>query len=72
MARFQSDTLQYFWDRCIGDDPDRIAKYDQAATDVDVAQANARTHGLTPPHKFAHAARTSFVSFVPHLELEAL
>src|ERR1035437_2989781 len=37
--RFQSDTLQYFWDRYIGDDAERIAEYEQAAADVDVAQA---------------------------------
>jgi ribosome-binding protein aMBF1 (putative translation factor) len=38
-SRFHSDTLQYFWDRYIGDDPERIAEYEQAAADVDVAQA---------------------------------
>jgi ribosome-binding protein aMBF1 (putative translation factor) len=37
--RFPSDTLQFFWDRYIGDDPERIAEYEQAAADVDVAQA---------------------------------
>jgi len=37
--RFQSDTLQYFWERYIGDDAERIAEYEQAAADVDVAQA---------------------------------
>ncbi len=37
--RFQSDTLQFFWERYIGDDPVRIAEYEQSAADVDVAQA---------------------------------
>jgi ribosome-binding protein aMBF1 (putative translation factor) len=37
--RFQSETLQYFWDRYIGEDPDRIAEYEQAAADVDIARA---------------------------------
>jgi DNA-binding XRE family transcriptional regulator len=38
-SRFQSETLQYFWDRYIGDDTERIAEYEQAAADVDVARA---------------------------------
>ena len=37
--RFESGTLQYFWDRYIGDDPERIAEYEQAAADVDIARA---------------------------------
>jgi len=37
--RFQSDTLQFFWERYVGDDPERIAEYEQVAADVDVAQA---------------------------------
>jgi len=37
--RFQSETLQYFWDRYIGEDPERIAEYEQAAADVDIARA---------------------------------
>jgi ribosome-binding protein aMBF1 (putative translation factor) len=37
--RFQSDTLQHFWDRYIGDNPERIAEYEQAAADIDVARA---------------------------------
>jgi ribosome-binding protein aMBF1 (putative translation factor) len=37
--RLQSDTLQFFGERYIGDDPARIAEYEQAAADVDVAQA---------------------------------
>jgi DNA-binding XRE family transcriptional regulator len=37
--RFQSETLQYFWDRYIGEDPERIAEYEQVAADVDVARA---------------------------------
>ena len=38
-SRFQSETLQYFWDRYIGEDPERIAEYEQAAADVDIARA---------------------------------
>src|ERR1039458_6872392 len=38
-TRFQSETLQYFWDRYIGEDPERIAEYEQAAADVDIARA---------------------------------
>ena len=37
--RFQSETLQYFWDRYIGEDTERIAEYEQAAADVDIARA---------------------------------
>ena len=29
-SRFQSETLQYFWDRYIGEEPERIAEYEQA------------------------------------------
>lgn len=39
VPRFQSEALQYFWDRYIGEDPDRIAEYEQAAADVDIARA---------------------------------
>lgn len=49
-SRFQSETLQYFWDRYIGEDPERIAEYVQAAADVDIARAiyDMRTQaGLT-------------------------
>jgi len=37
--RFQSDTLQHFWDRYVGDNAERIAEYEQAAADIDVARA---------------------------------
>ena len=36
--RFHTDTLQYFWERYIGDDPGRIAEYEQVSADVDIAQ----------------------------------
>jgi ribosome-binding protein aMBF1 (putative translation factor) len=48
--RFQSEPLQYFWDRYIREDPDHIAEYEQVAADVDIARAiyDMRTHaGLT-------------------------
>jgi DNA-binding XRE family transcriptional regulator len=38
-GRFQSEMLQYFGDRYIGADPERIAEYEQAAADVDIARA---------------------------------
>jgi transcriptional regulator with XRE-family HTH domain len=38
-SRFQSETLQCFWDRYIGEHPERIAEYEQAAADVDIARA---------------------------------
>src|ERR1022692_2167106 len=38
-SRFQSETLQYFWDRYLGEDPEPIAEYEQAAADVDIARA---------------------------------
>jgi DNA-binding XRE family transcriptional regulator len=49
-GRPQSETLQYFWDRYIGEDPERIAEYEQVAADVDGARAiyDMRTQaGLT-------------------------
>ncbi len=49
-SRFQSETLRYFWDRYIGEDPERIAEYERAAADVDIARAiyDMRTQaGLT-------------------------
>ena len=36
--RFESDTLQYFWDRYVGDDPERIAEYERCEADIEVAQ----------------------------------
>ncbi len=33
--RLQSETLQYFWDRYIGEDPERVTEYEQAAAEVD-------------------------------------
>src|ERR1017187_2009165 len=36
--RYSSDTLQYFWDRYIGDDPERIAEYEQAEAEIDIAR----------------------------------
>ena len=36
--RFPSDTLQYLWNRYIGGDPERIAEYEQAETEIDVAR----------------------------------
>jgi len=36
--RFPSDTLQYFWDRYIGDDPERITEYEQAEAEIDIAR----------------------------------
>jgi len=38
VRRFESDTLQYFWDRYVGDDPERIAEYEKSGADIDVAQ----------------------------------
>ena len=49
-SRFQSETLQYFWDRYIGEDPEHVGEYEQAAADVDIARAiyNMRAQaGLT-------------------------
>ena len=62
--RFQSDTLQFFWERYIGDDPERIAEYEQAAADVDVAQAiyEMRTQaGLTQRQLAAKLGTTASV-----------
>jgi ribosome-binding protein aMBF1 (putative translation factor) len=36
VRRFESDTLQYFWDRYVGDDPERISEYEHC--DIEVAQ----------------------------------
>src|SRR5258708_837841 len=36
--KFESNTLQYFWNRYIGDDPKRVAEYEESAADVDVAK----------------------------------
>jgi len=38
VRRFESDTLQYFWDRYVGDDPERISEYEQCGADIEVAQ----------------------------------
>ena len=62
--RFQSDTLQFFWDRYIGNDQERIAEYEQAAADVDVAQAiyEMRTQaGLTQRQLAAKLGTTASV-----------
>jgi ribosome-binding protein aMBF1 (putative translation factor) len=48
--RFTSDALQDTWDRFIGDDPERIASYEEELVNFDVAQAvyDMRTQaGLT-------------------------
>jgi ribosome-binding protein aMBF1 (putative translation factor) len=36
--RFESDALQYSWDRYIGDDPELISEYEKCGADVEVAQ----------------------------------
>jgi len=36
--RFESDTLQYFWDRYVGDDPERVSEYEHCGADIEVAQ----------------------------------
>jgi len=62
--RFQSETLQYFWDRYIGDDPERIAEYEQAAADVDIARAihDMRAQaGLTQRHLAKKVGTTASV-----------
>lgn len=62
--RFESNTLQFFWDRYIGDDPARIAEYEQAAAEVDVAQAiyEMRTQaGLTQRQLAAKLGTTASV-----------
>jgi ribosome-binding protein aMBF1 (putative translation factor) len=38
VRRFESDTLQYFWDRYVGDDPERISEYEKCGADIEVAQ----------------------------------
>jgi ribosome-binding protein aMBF1 (putative translation factor) len=38
VRRFESDALQYCWDRFIGDDPELISEYEECAADVEVAQ----------------------------------
>ena len=48
--RFDSDTLQYFWDRFIGDDPELMWEYEKCGADIEVAQLiyDMRTNaGLT-------------------------
>lgn len=35
---FYSDTLQYFYDRYIGDDPEQVATYEKALVEVEVAK----------------------------------
>ena len=34
--RFDSDTLQYFWDRYVGDNPELIWEYEKCEADVEV------------------------------------
>jgi DNA-binding XRE family transcriptional regulator len=38
VRRFESDTLQYFWDRYVGDDPERVSEYEKCGADIEVAQ----------------------------------
>lgn len=62
--RFPSDTLQFLWDRYIGEDPERIAEYEQAAADVDVAQTIYRLRteaGLTQRQLAAKLGTTASV-----------
>jgi ribosome-binding protein aMBF1 (putative translation factor) len=66
VPRFQSETLQYFWDRYIGEDPERIAEYEQAAADVDIARAiyDMRTQaGLTERQLAKKVGTTASVIF---------
>ncbi|AGA31537.1 XRE family transcriptional regulator [Singulisphaera acidiphila] len=37
--RFKSDGLKYLHDRFIGDDPERVASYEKALANADIAQA---------------------------------
>jgi DNA-binding XRE family transcriptional regulator len=60
-SRFQSETLQYFWDRYIGEDPERIAEYEQAAADVDIARAiyDLRTQAALTQRQLAKKVGTT-------------
>ncbi|MGA2593347.1 MAG: helix-turn-helix transcriptional regulator [Bryobacteraceae bacterium] len=59
--RYQSNTLQYLWDRYIGANPARIAEYEQAAADVDVARAiyEMRTQAGLTQRQLAKATGTT-------------
>src|SRR4051794_27413855 len=49
-SRFKSAGLQYLYDRFVGDDPERVASYERAVANAEVAQAiyDLRTEaGLT-------------------------
>ena len=62
--RFESDTLQFFWDRYIGDDPERVAEYEKASAEVDAARAiyEMRTEaGLTQRQLAAKLGTTASV-----------
>ena len=36
--RFESGTLQYVWDRYVGDDPERTSEYERCGADIEAAQ----------------------------------
>jgi ribosome-binding protein aMBF1 (putative translation factor) len=59
--RFQSDTLQHFWNRYIGDNPERVAEYEQAAADIDVARSiwEMRTEAGVTQRQLAKKVGTS-------------
>ncbi len=37
-TRFRSETLSHFYDRYVGDDPERVAAYERAVADANVAR----------------------------------
>ena len=58
---FRSDTLQYFWQRYVRDDPERIAEYEQAGADIQIAQLirEMRTAAGMSQRQLAKAAGTT-------------
>ncbi len=59
--RFRSDTLQFFWERYVGDDPGRIAEYEQIGADIEIAQLihDMRTEAGLSQRQLATAVGTT-------------
>jgi ribosome-binding protein aMBF1 (putative translation factor) len=59
--RFESDTLQYSWDRFIGDDPELIWEYEKCGADIEVAQLiyDMRTDAGLSQRQLAKKASTT-------------
>ena len=67
--KIESETIQYLYNRYVGDDPELIAEYERAEADIDIAQAihDMRTQAKLTQRQLAKKVGTT-ASVISRLE----